>query len=74
VPKAKNLTTISIRREVHAKLKNLGKAGDSFNDVITKLLESKDIEVVGEPTRQPDSRRESTTTPEPQAIIVEVTR
>jgi predicted CopG family antitoxin len=41
MPNAKNLTTISITRSNYAILKNLGKTGESFNDVITKLLESK---------------------------------
>ena len=38
VPKAKNLTTISITRTTYENLKNLGKTGDTFNDVITRLL------------------------------------
>ena len=71
MPNAKNLTTISISKSNYEILKNLGKTGDSFNHVLTRLLKSKNKEVVGEPTRQPDSRRESTTTPEPQAIIVD---
>ncbi len=32
------LTTIAIDRNNYQALKNLGKAGDSFNDVLTKLL------------------------------------
>ena len=35
------LTTISITRENYQALKELGKTGDSFNDVLTKLLETK---------------------------------
>jgi len=67
MPNAKNLTTISITRSNYENLKNLGYTGESFNDVLTRLLKSN--KEVGEPTRQPHSRR-STTTPEPQAIIV----
>lgn len=33
------LTTISVTRENYQALKELGRTGDSFNDVITKLLE-----------------------------------
>jgi hypothetical protein len=32
------LTTISISRKNYIMLKNLGKTGDSFNDVVTSLL------------------------------------
>jgi len=35
----KSLKHIVISNENFEKLKNLGKAGDSFNDVISKLLE-----------------------------------
>jgi predicted CopG family antitoxin len=34
-----NLITIAITRENYQALKDLGKTGDSFNDVITKLLD-----------------------------------
>jgi predicted CopG family antitoxin len=37
----KNLKHITVNEEVYQKLKNLGKAGDSFNDVLTKSLEKK---------------------------------
>jgi predicted CopG family antitoxin len=37
----KNLKHITVNEEVYQKLKNLGKAGDSFNDVLTKILEKK---------------------------------
>jgi len=50
VPNAKNLTTISISKSNYEILKNLGKTGDSFNDVLTRLLKSKNKEVVWEPT------------------------
>lgn len=70
MPNAKNLTTISITKSNYEILKDLGKTGESFNDVITRLVKSKNKEVVGEPTQQPDSRRESTTTPELKVIIV----
>ncbi|HSL12642.1 MAG TPA: antitoxin VapB family protein [Nitrososphaeraceae archaeon] len=30
---------IAVNQEVYQKLKNLGKAGDSFNDVLVKLLQ-----------------------------------
>ena len=39
---SKTLKQIAISEENYQKLKDLGKAGDSFNDVITKIL----IEVV----------------------------
>ncbi|MFH1916806.1 MAG: antitoxin VapB family protein [Nanoarchaeota archaeon] len=32
-------TTISISEDLKEKLKNLGKAGDSYEDVITKMYE-----------------------------------
>jgi predicted CopG family antitoxin len=32
---------IALSHENYAKLKSLGQAGDSFNDVITKLLQQK---------------------------------
>jgi predicted CopG family antitoxin len=41
VPNQKNLTTISVTRDNYLLLKNLGKTGDTFNDVITRLLEIK---------------------------------
>ncbi|MGH9982057.1 MAG: antitoxin VapB family protein [Nitrososphaeraceae archaeon] len=37
----KNLKHITVNEEIYQKLKNLGKAGDSFNDVLTKILEKK---------------------------------
>ena len=33
-----NLKHITVNEEVYQKLKNLGKAGDSFNDVLIKIL------------------------------------
>ncbi len=35
------LRHITINQEVYQKLKNLGKTGDSFNDVLTKILPEK---------------------------------
>lgn len=32
------LIQVAISKENHEKLKNLGRAGDSFNDVISELL------------------------------------
>lgn len=37
-----NLKRIKVNQEVYQKLKNLGKAGDSFNDVLTKILAEKE--------------------------------
>jgi len=34
-----NITTISIKRETRQKLQNLGKMGQSFDEVITELIE-----------------------------------
>lgn len=34
----KKLTTVAISEDVYEKLRELGKTGDSFNDVITKLV------------------------------------
>jgi len=39
---SKTLKQIAVSEENYQKLKDLGRAGDSFNDVITKIL----IEVV----------------------------
>jgi predicted CopG family antitoxin len=33
-----NLKHITVNEEVYQKLKNLGKAGDSFNDVLVRIL------------------------------------
>jgi predicted CopG family antitoxin len=33
---------IAVNQEVYQRLKNLGKAGDSFNDVLLKLLQIRD--------------------------------
>lgn len=38
----KTLKQIAIDERNYFALKNLGKAGDSFNDVITKLLKSRE--------------------------------
>ena len=35
------LTTISITRQNYEALRELGKTGDSFKDILTKLLETK---------------------------------
>jgi predicted CopG family antitoxin len=35
------LKHITVNQEVYQKLKNLGKAGDSFNDVLVQILETK---------------------------------
>jgi len=37
------LTTISISYENYVALKQLGKAGDSFNDVLTELLKNRTL-------------------------------
>ncbi len=37
------LTTIAVTWENYQALRDLGKTGDSFNDVITKLLKEKPI-------------------------------
>ena len=37
----KQLKHITVNQEVYQKLKNLGKAGDSFNDVLVRILEKK---------------------------------
>jgi predicted CopG family antitoxin len=34
-----NLKHITVNPEIYQKLKNLGRAGDSFNDVLTKILQ-----------------------------------
>ncbi len=36
------LKHITINQDVYQKLKDLGKAGDSFNDVLTKILAEKE--------------------------------
>ena len=36
-----NLKLIAVTRENYWHLKNLGKAGDSFNDVVTKILKER---------------------------------
>ena len=33
------LKHITVNQEIYQKLKNLGKAGDSFNDVLVRILE-----------------------------------
>lgn len=35
-----NLITIKIRKEVHAKLKALGRKGETFSDIIEALIQS----------------------------------
>lgn len=35
------LKHITVNEEIYQKLKNLGKAGDSFNDVLIRILEKK---------------------------------
>ena len=37
----KKLKHITVNQEVYQELKNLGKAGDSFNDVLVRILEKK---------------------------------
>ena len=37
------LKHITVDQEVYQKLKNLGKAGDSFNDVLVKILNNQPI-------------------------------
>ena len=37
-----NLKHITVNQEVYQKLKDLGRAGDSFNDVLTKILAEKE--------------------------------
>jgi len=50
------LTTISISRSNYQILKNLGKTGDSFNDVLTEILEkakkSKSVAVVAKEEKE----------------------
>jgi predicted CopG family antitoxin len=36
------LKHITVNQEIYQKLKDLGKTGDSFNDVLTKILEDKE--------------------------------
>ena len=36
-----NLKHITVNQEVYQKLKDLGKAGDSFNDVLIRILAAK---------------------------------
>jgi len=38
-----NLKHITVNEEVYQKLKNLGKAGDSFNDVLISILKNQPI-------------------------------
>jgi len=65
MPNAKNLTTISITKSNYEILKNLGKTGDSFNDVLTRLLNSKRIQnkmnekVTGLQTQQQQATQQS---------------
>jgi hypothetical protein len=33
------LTTITIRRDTYERLQNLGKTGDTFNDVLARILD-----------------------------------
>jgi len=49
------LKLIAVSPENYQSLKDLGKAGDSFNDVITKLLH---LEKLSEPKLGPKSRNE----------------
>jgi predicted CopG family antitoxin len=37
----KKLKHITVNQEVYQELKNLGRAGDSFNDVLVRILEKK---------------------------------
>jgi predicted CopG family antitoxin len=37
-----NFKHIAVNQEVYQRLKNLGKAGDSFNDVLIQLLHIKE--------------------------------
>ena len=37
------LKHITVNQEIYQKLKNLGKAGDSFNDVLVRILEKNQI-------------------------------
>ena len=39
----KRLRHIAISQEIYAKLKRLGFAGDSFNDVMTSLLKKTEV-------------------------------
>ena len=36
------MKNITVNQEIYRKLKNLGKAEDSFNDVLTKILAEKE--------------------------------
>ena len=40
----RNLINISVSRDNYQKLKNIGQMGDSFDSVISKLLEKKSVE------------------------------
>jgi predicted CopG family antitoxin len=44
------LKHITVNEEVYQKLKNLGKAGDSFNDVLVRILE-KEIQLLESDSR-----------------------
>ena len=37
------LKHITVNQDVYQKLKNLGKAGDSFNDVLVRILEKNSL-------------------------------
>ena len=39
-----DLTTIAIKRRTKTKLESIGKKGDSFDDLITRLLKSGEVE------------------------------
>ena len=43
-----NFKHIAINQDVYQRLKNLGRAGDSFNDVLLKLLQIRDKKEVKE--------------------------
>jgi predicted CopG family antitoxin len=46
------LKHITVNQEVYQKLKDLGKAGDSFNDVLTRILLSIDQQQGGVETKR----------------------
>ena len=37
--KSQKMKTVKISEETHAKLKQLGKKGDTFNDIIERLID-----------------------------------
>jgi len=40
-----NITTIVVEKKIRDRLKKLGNKGDSYNDVIKRLLDEKNIQI-----------------------------